>query len=158
MVIFSLAERVGFEPTDAFTSPVFKTGAFNRSAISPDHESASYSQTRVVSYHTSLPFVNHSPQGFFTFPRNARVQRRCVWRMTRYTRIQTVTPTSRYFMPRPPLSVFPIIHAAHGARKSTNGEITSRPALRACKAPPFLLYYRRKQPAVSVRRSRKGII
>ena len=33
-----LAERVGFEPTDAFTSPVFKTGAFNRSAISPDHE------------------------------------------------------------------------------------------------------------------------
>ena len=30
-----LAERVGFEPTDAFTSPVFKTGAFNHSAISP---------------------------------------------------------------------------------------------------------------------------
>ena len=30
-----LAERVGFEPTDAFTSPVFKTGAFDHSAISP---------------------------------------------------------------------------------------------------------------------------
>ena len=30
-----LAERVGFEPTDAFASPVFKTGAFNHSAISP---------------------------------------------------------------------------------------------------------------------------
>ena len=30
-----LAERVGFEPTDARTSPVFKTGAFNHSAISP---------------------------------------------------------------------------------------------------------------------------
>ena len=27
---FLLAERVGFEPTDAFTSPVFKTGAFNQ--------------------------------------------------------------------------------------------------------------------------------
>ena len=26
---------MGFEPTDAFTSPVFKTGAFNHSAISP---------------------------------------------------------------------------------------------------------------------------
>ena len=30
-----MAERVGFEPTDAFTSPVFKTGAFDHSAISP---------------------------------------------------------------------------------------------------------------------------
>ena len=30
-----MAERVGFEPTDACTSPVFKTGAFNHSAISP---------------------------------------------------------------------------------------------------------------------------
>ena len=30
-----LAERVGFEPTDACTSPVFKTGALNRSATSP---------------------------------------------------------------------------------------------------------------------------
>ncbi len=26
---------MGFEPTDALTSPVFKTGAFNHSAISP---------------------------------------------------------------------------------------------------------------------------
>ena len=25
-----MAERVGFEPTDAFTSPVFKTGTINR--------------------------------------------------------------------------------------------------------------------------------
>ena len=30
-----MAERVGFEPTDVFTSPVFKTGSFNRSDISP---------------------------------------------------------------------------------------------------------------------------
>ena len=30
-----LAERVGFEPTDAFTSPVFKTGSFDHSDISP---------------------------------------------------------------------------------------------------------------------------
>ena len=30
-----LAERVGFEPTDTCASPVFKTGSFNRSDISP---------------------------------------------------------------------------------------------------------------------------
>ena len=30
-----MAERVGFEPTDAFTSPVFKTGSLNHSDISP---------------------------------------------------------------------------------------------------------------------------
>ena len=33
--IKGLAERVGFEPTEARASSVFKTGAFNRSAISP---------------------------------------------------------------------------------------------------------------------------
>lgn len=31
-----MAERVGFEPTDAYTSPVFKTGSLNRSDISPN--------------------------------------------------------------------------------------------------------------------------
>ena len=30
-----MAERVGFEPTDARTSPVFKTGSLNRSDTSP---------------------------------------------------------------------------------------------------------------------------
>ena len=30
-----VAERVGFEPTEGCPSPVFKTGALNRSAISP---------------------------------------------------------------------------------------------------------------------------
>ena len=34
-VLVFLAERVGVEPTDAFTSPVFKAGAFDHSAISP---------------------------------------------------------------------------------------------------------------------------
>ena len=34
-VLVFLAERVGVEPTDAFTSPVFKVGAFDHSAISP---------------------------------------------------------------------------------------------------------------------------
>ena len=34
-LIKEVAERVGFEPTDAFTSPVFKTGSLNRSDISP---------------------------------------------------------------------------------------------------------------------------
>ena len=32
---FSVAESVGFEPTEAFTSMVFKTTAFDRSANSP---------------------------------------------------------------------------------------------------------------------------
>ena len=36
VVIGVLAERVGFEPTDEDrSSPVFKTGAFNRSATFP---------------------------------------------------------------------------------------------------------------------------
>ena len=30
-----MADGVGFEPTDACTSPVFKTGALNRSATHP---------------------------------------------------------------------------------------------------------------------------
>ena len=34
-VIHFLEESVGFEPTDAFTSPVFKTGSFDRSDSSP---------------------------------------------------------------------------------------------------------------------------
>ncbi len=33
-----MAERVGFEPTRAFTLPVFKTGAVNRLATSPREE------------------------------------------------------------------------------------------------------------------------
>ena len=33
---FSFAEREGFEPPIPHGTPVFKTGAFNRSAISPD--------------------------------------------------------------------------------------------------------------------------
>ena len=31
----SMAEGTGFEPAVAFTTPVFKTGAFNRSATPP---------------------------------------------------------------------------------------------------------------------------
>ena len=33
--LIQLAEGVGFEPTRAFAPPVFKTGAFNRSATLP---------------------------------------------------------------------------------------------------------------------------
>ncbi len=33
-----MAERVGFEPTEACTSLVFKTRAFNHSTTSPSHE------------------------------------------------------------------------------------------------------------------------
>ena len=31
-----MAERVGFEPTEPFGSPVFKTGAIDHSTTSPD--------------------------------------------------------------------------------------------------------------------------
>ena len=48
--IYFLAERVGFEPTDAFTSPVFKTGAFDHSAISPCVKVRS-TQTQELFYH-----------------------------------------------------------------------------------------------------------
>ena len=48
-----LAERVGFEPTDAFTSPVFKTGAFDHSAISPCVKVHS-TQTQDLLYHRGL--------------------------------------------------------------------------------------------------------
>ena len=48
-----LAERVGFEPTDAFTSPVFKTGAFDHSAISPCVKVRS-TQTQVLFYHREI--------------------------------------------------------------------------------------------------------
>lgn len=37
-------ERVGFEPTDARTSPVFKTGSFNRSDISPYNDRYYYTK------------------------------------------------------------------------------------------------------------------
>ena len=49
----SLAERVGFEPTDAFTSPVFKTGAFDHSAISPCVKVRS-TQTQELFYHRGI--------------------------------------------------------------------------------------------------------
>ncbi len=35
LIIRSIAEREGFEPPKPFSSPVFKTGAIDHSAISP---------------------------------------------------------------------------------------------------------------------------
>jgi hypothetical protein len=43
-----LAERVGFEPTNACASAVFKTAAFSRSATSPRRKSGSESLSRAV--------------------------------------------------------------------------------------------------------------
>ena len=51
-----VAERVGFEPTDACTSPVFKTGSFNRSDISP--YGVPVTGTLLIYYHRWLGFVN----------------------------------------------------------------------------------------------------
>ena len=42
-----MAERVGFEPTETCASPVFKTGSFNRSDISPFQKRTPASQTLV---------------------------------------------------------------------------------------------------------------
>ena len=65
---------MGFEPTDAFTSPVFKTGAFDHSAISPCVKASLVPNASII-----LPcadaFVNKKPRkgylksdvGFFCF-------------------------------------------------------------------------------------------
>ena len=62
----SLAERVGIEPTDAFTSPVFKTGAFDHSAISPCVKVRS-TQTQELFYHRGiyLSTKNNGRKGVF---------------------------------------------------------------------------------------------
>src|SRR5690348_11405269 len=50
-----LADGVGFEPTDACTSPVFKTGAFNPSATHPSGACRGRSLTfQVMSSHFAL--------------------------------------------------------------------------------------------------------
>ena len=64
-----MAERVGFEPTDAFTSPVFKTGAFNRSAISPCFYGG-HPQTQNLYYHTLPGFVNQKLRKSFPFSKD----------------------------------------------------------------------------------------
>ena len=47
---------MGFEPTDAFTSPVFKTGAFDHSATSPCVKALNPNADMIVSYYRA--FVN----------------------------------------------------------------------------------------------------
>jgi hypothetical protein len=54
--IIKLAEGVGFEPTDPCGSPVFKTGALNRSAI-PPHSASGID----LLYFGSLRFLALSP-------------------------------------------------------------------------------------------------
>ena len=55
---------MGFEPTDAFTSPVFKTGAFDHSAISPCVKASLVPNASII-----LPcadaFVNKKPRKKF---------------------------------------------------------------------------------------------
>ena len=47
---------MGVEPTDAFTSPVFKTGAFDHSATSPCVKALNPNADMIVSYYSV--FVN----------------------------------------------------------------------------------------------------
>ena len=53
---------MGFEPTDAFTSPVFKTGAFDHSAISPCVKAHPYPDTFHILTHQRVD-VNQKPLG-----------------------------------------------------------------------------------------------
>ena len=59
-----MAERVGFEPTDACASPVFKTGSINLSDISPQGETPSL-KTNLI-YH-SLSALSSPKNNFYTF-------------------------------------------------------------------------------------------
>ena len=61
-ILKKVEERVGFEPTDARTSPVFKTGSFNRSDISPQIISTT---DRIIS--KNLSFVNTFFKFFYYF-------------------------------------------------------------------------------------------
>ena len=51
-----MEERVGFEPTALDESPVFKTGSFNHSDISPDVCSSAQLTKIIIAEH--IPFVN----------------------------------------------------------------------------------------------------
>ncbi len=46
----NVAERVGFEPTDTCVSPVFKTGSFNRSDISPSKKGLFPEDLNIIAY------------------------------------------------------------------------------------------------------------
>jgi hypothetical protein len=55
---FGMAEGVGFEPTDPYRSPVFKTGALNRSAIPPDRRIIENDHSATAKYVTDGARVN----------------------------------------------------------------------------------------------------
>lgn len=58
-----MAERVGFEPTDAFTSTVFKTAALSRSAISLKMEVTLGFEPRKADYKSAvLPIKTMRPK------------------------------------------------------------------------------------------------
>tara|TARA_E500000178_G_scaffold62490_1_gene59345 strand:- start:3779 stop:3955 length:177 start_codon:yes stop_codon:yes gene_type:complete len=48
MLINRSTEGVGFEPTEAFTSPVFKTGAINHSTTPPRRAAQGLRAKRIV--------------------------------------------------------------------------------------------------------------
>ena len=52
-----MAERVGFEPTETCASPVFKTGSFNRSDISPLRCRSVHHAGTFILYHKGIVFV-----------------------------------------------------------------------------------------------------
>ena len=59
----NLAERVGFEPTDAFASTVFKTAALSRSAISLKMEVTLGFEPRKAEYKSAvLPIKTMRPK------------------------------------------------------------------------------------------------
>ncbi len=52
----AMADGVGFEPTEACTSPVFKTGALNRSATHPALISLAFLVSITLQFGRLLPF------------------------------------------------------------------------------------------------------
>ena len=62
----SLAEREGFEPPDLLQSTVFKTAAFDRSAISPwqKYSQSNYEQNENSTYNFQPPTSCPGSQNF----------------------------------------------------------------------------------------------
>jgi hypothetical protein len=67
-----MAERVGFEPTRAFTLPVFKTGAVNRLATSPRENSGTWNVSPAGCIQQPLLCIQHIERQYYIYIEQAR--------------------------------------------------------------------------------------
>ena len=67
-----LAEEVGFEPTNGFPLPVFKTGALSHSAILPRHSVPEMLHTHYACgvYYLDFPHCRQGAVSLLLFPSN----------------------------------------------------------------------------------------